>query len=219
MRSNFFRFICISNKFFNMFIRYKIIEKIEILSKSCIALLKLTHCDFQIKQNLFLYIYNAIFLSVISLGFSLQPSKQPLLLLYFLWNDWILVDVSVFFLCFSSRIKVKNSSIYFSPVEFCNAFWRTYITCTNITIITCIFNDVLFKIRSSTVSRFVYFVIFGCLKFINPSFKNSNLSIVINIYGIKISFKIINTHESNICVLFYFTNQHGSNPFKITSGT
>ena len=53
---------------------------LKLLFKSSIALLKVTPFDFQIKQKLFLYFYNAIFLSLIFPGFVLEAPKQPILL-------------------------------------------------------------------------------------------------------------------------------------------
>ena len=54
-----------------MFIRYVIINNFQFNFSSFFVLLELKTFDFQIKQKRFLYIYNAIFLSVVFLGILL----------------------------------------------------------------------------------------------------------------------------------------------------
>ena len=95
---------------------------LKFIFNSSIALLKLKPFDFQIKQNWFLYIYNAIFLSVILLGFILESSKQAIPKLCFVQQGWILACVITVDFRFSSRIKIKKSSVQSLPVKYLKHF-------------------------------------------------------------------------------------------------
>ena len=54
-------------------------------------------------------------------------------------------------------------------------FDKTITTCMNLTIITYIFNNILFAICTSTILRSISLIKFGCVQFIQPSCKQKHL--------------------------------------------
>ena len=109
-----------------MFIRYNIINNLKFGFYSfSVAWLKLIPFDFQIKQKRFLFMNNDLFLWVMFRGFILVPSKQPMLILYFVQNGWILADVITPDRYFSFLMKPKKPSVdRFYKVT--NTFYKTH---------------------------------------------------------------------------------------------
>ena len=97
---------------------------------------------------------NAIYLWVMFREFILVPSKQPMFLLYFLLNGWILAEVITLDLLGSVWVKVKDSSVQSFCNEIINTFDKTITTCRN--IVTYIFNNILSKICTFTILWSVY---------------------------------------------------------------
>ena len=64
---------------------------LKFIFNSSIALLELVPVDFQIKQKWILNMNNDIW--VINWGIILAPTRQPMVILYFPQNGWILANV------------------------------------------------------------------------------------------------------------------------------